>query len=75
VGPQPFKRASVHRADNDGGYAPGNVVWADAKTQARHMRSNRVLCYRGREMILVEWAEEFGMKPGTLVDHHYSIAG
>jgi len=66
VGPQPFPRASVHRTDNNGNYTPSNVVWADAKTQARHMRSNRVLVYNGRKMILIEWAEEFGIKPGTL---------
>ena len=66
MGPQPFPRASVHRKDNDGNYTPRNVTWADAKTQARHMRSNRVLVYKGRRMILVEWAETLGMKPGTL---------
>ena len=66
LGPQPFKRASVHRVDNDGNYTPRNVVWADAKTRARHMRTNRVIEYNGRSMILVEWAEELGMKPGTL---------
>src|SRR5688500_15080113 len=61
LGPQPFPRASVHRKDNDGDYTPRNVVWADAKTQARHMRSNRVITYGGRTMILVEWAEKLGM--------------
>src|SRR4051812_49245794 len=25
MGPQPFRRASVHRIDNDGHYTPGNV--------------------------------------------------
>ena len=66
VGQQPFPRASVHRQDNDGDYTPGNVVWADPKIQARNMRSNRVLVYKGKRMILVEWAETFGIKPGTL---------
>ena len=66
LGPQPFKRASVHRKDNDGNYTPKNVVWADPKTQARHMRTNRVLVYKGKRMILVEWAESLNMKPGTL---------
>jgi hypothetical protein len=66
MGPQPFKRASVHRKDNDGIYSPRNVVWADPKTQARHMRTNRVLVYKGKRMILVEWAETLNMKPGTL---------
>jgi hypothetical protein len=66
VGPQPFTRASIHRLDNDGDYTRRNVSWADAKTQARHMCSNRVLEYKGETKILVEWAERMGMKPGTL---------
>jgi hypothetical protein len=66
TGPQAFPRASVHRKNNNGNYTPRNVVWADAKTQARHMRSNRVIEYRGERLILVEWAEKLGMKPGTL---------
>lgn len=66
LGPQPFQRASVHRLDNDGPYAPRNVVWADPRTQARHMRTNRVLCHNGEKLILVAWAERMNMKPGTL---------
>ena len=65
VGPQRFKRASLNRKKN-GNYTPSNVRWADAKTQARNMRSNHVLEYQGKTMILVEWAELLGMKPGTL---------
>jgi len=30
------------------------------------MSSNRVLEYGGRRQILTEWAEELGIKPGTL---------
>jgi hypothetical protein len=66
LGAQPFKRASVHRTNNDGYYAPGNVCWADATTQARNMRTNRRIEYRGKTKTLVEWAEHLGMKPGTL---------
>jgi hypothetical protein len=66
MGSQPFPRASVHRINNNGDYAPGNVIWANPKIQARHMRSNRVLVYKRKRMILVEWAEKLRMKPGTL---------
>jgi hypothetical protein len=66
LGPQPFARASVHRLDNDRGYTPANTVWADAQTQARHMRTNRIIPYEGERKILVEWAEQLGIKPGTL---------
>jgi hypothetical protein len=66
MGQQPFPRASVHRKDNNGDYTPTNVMWATPKIQARNMRTNRVLRYKGRRMILVEWAERLKMKPGTL---------
>jgi hypothetical protein len=66
LGPQPFRRASLHRLDNDGDYEPGNVCWADPRTQMRHTRRNRVLTHDGRSMVLVEWAEALGIKPVTL---------
>lgn len=53
MGPQLFPRASVHRINNNGGHTPCNIVWANPKLQARHMRSNRVLVYKGNRMILV----------------------
>ena len=63
---QPFPRASVHRINNNGHYTPENVMWANPKIQARNMRTNRLLLYKGKRMILVEWAEKLGAKPGTL---------
>jgi len=66
VGPQPFKRASIHRLDNDGDYEPGNVVWANPQTQLRNTRANRLLTHAGRTMVLAAWAEEIGMKHVTL---------
>jgi hypothetical protein len=65
--PCPRKRAlSLHQLDNDGDYEPGNVAWADYKTQTRNRRSNRVLTHGGRSMLLCEWAEALGMKEVTL---------
>ena len=66
LGPKPFAGASLHRVDNDGNYAPRNVVWADRRTQARCTRGNRVLAHAGRRQTLIEWAEELGAKAGTL---------
>lgn len=66
MGPQPFRRAGLHREDNDGDYTPKNVAWAGPKVQGRNRRSNRVLSFQGRRMILIEWAEELHMKPATL---------
>jgi hypothetical protein len=66
VGPQPFKRASVHRLNNDGHYEPGNVVWASQEVQMRNTRVNRVLTHDGRSMVLVAWADELRIKKVTL---------
>lgn len=67
MGPQPYKRASLHRKSNHGDYEPANVVWANARTQARNRRNNRLLTYDDRTMTVAEWAEALDMKPGTLL--------
>ena len=70
VGPRPpcprKRGVSLHRLDNDGGYEPGNVVWADYKTQMRNTRSNHVLTHEGCSLPLVAWAEKLGIKEVTL---------
>lgn len=38
VGPKPSPDLSIDRIDNDKGYEPGNVRWADRSTQSRNRR-------------------------------------
>lgn len=40
VGPKPSPELSLDRIDNDLGYQPGNVRWADRKTQLANRRKN-----------------------------------
>jgi hypothetical protein len=67
VGPRPAAHLSLHRQDNDGDYAPGNVAWAERRTQAGNRRSNRILTHDGRCLSVTDWARALGMKAGTLV--------
>lgn len=57
---------SLERINNDGNYSPDNVVWASDKAQANNRRSNVVLEYQGRKQTMQQWADESGVKIGTI---------
>ncbi|MDR7029815.1 hypothetical protein [Rhizobium rosettiformans] len=66
-GPCPGPNFSVDRPNTlDFVYAPGNIRWADATTQARNRTTNVVIPWRGKERTLAEWAEVTGLKRSTL---------
>lgn len=57
---------TLERVDNDQGYRPGNVIWADRKVQARNRRTTVRVTFAGKTRTLQAWADETGI-PGKLL--------
>lgn len=60
VGVKP-KGMSIDRINNDWNYEPGNVRWANRKTQNRNTRRNRFVILRGQKFHVTDAARELGM--------------
>ncbi len=57
---------SLDRIDPDGHYEPGNVRWADAKTQVMNRRVSRRLTYKGITLSPQEWSDRTGLPYQTI---------
>jgi hypothetical protein len=78
MGPKPTPQHTVDRIDGTRGYDCGrcddcrargatlNCRWASTREQGRNRCNNRLIKFGGRTQPLVDWAEETGLKPGTI---------
>ena len=66
LGPRPSPKHSLDRIVNALGYAPGNVRWADIKTQNDNRRMSRHVTYKGETKTITDWARSVGMHEDSL---------
>ena len=61
VGPRPSEKHTIERLDNNVGYEPGNVIWANRYVQGSNKRNNRRLEFRGQSRTIAEWGRIVGI--------------
>lgn len=57
----------LDRIDVDGHYEVSNCRWVTHAEQQRNKRSNHLITWSGRTMVVTDWAVALGIKPNTLV--------
>jgi len=66
MGDRPSKDHSIGRRDGTSGYCKENCRWETRKEQSNNISSNRLLTLNGVTRTTAEWADELGVKVGTL---------
>ena len=67
---------TIDRINNDGNYEPGNCQWMTMAEQNRKHKHCRLITYKGKTQLAIDWAREYGIKLPTFywrLYHGYSI--
>lgn len=57
---------TLDRIDNNGDYCPGNCKWISLGEQQKNRRDTVFLTYKGKTMILKDWADKLEVLPSTI---------
>ena len=66
MGNRPSKSHSIERLDNDGGYFPGNCIWATSDVQAMNKRTTAYLFVEGEKITRQEASKRYGVSVETI---------
>jgi hypothetical protein len=58
----------LDRIDNNWNYCKENCRWATRKEQNNNQRSNHLITYKWKTQTLAQWAEEYWLVYGTLIN-------
>lgn len=73
MGERPSKGHTVDRVDNSLGYEPGNCRWATRSQQQRNKRSNVIVEYDGKSLVVIELFEMLNISRSALPTFYNGI--
>lgn len=68
LGKKPSTKHSLDRIDNNKGYYPGNLRWANQVTQVRNRSVTKILVINGVKKSISEWCEIYNIKYSIYAD-------
>lgn len=58
---------TIERINNNGDYEPSNCTWITKAKQHSNTQQSHRITFMGRTQLLSQWAQEYGIKPTTLL--------